>query len=430
MSRVLVKPSVIQGEIEAPPSKSYTHRVYAAALLSKGVSVMINPLRSRDTDASRRACMLLGAEVRKNESKVVISGGRLKTPENVIDVENSGTTLRLFTALSALIPRGYAILTGDESIRRRPMKPLLDSLRDLGVECWASRLDGRAPIIVRGGGVRGGETKITGEISSQFISALLYASVKSDQGARIIVEGELVSKPYIDASLEVLKRFGFRVRNERYELFDVEGGQDGRPCDFKVPGDFSSASFFMAGAQLTRGYVKIKGLDLDLPQADSAIIEILEKSGCSLKISRGSVEVQGIGGFEGGEYCLRDSPDLLPVVAVMAAKSEEETVIRGVKHTRFKESDRLSVIASELRKLGVAVEVLRDGLKIRGRRKLEGGCILKSHGDHRMFMALTVLAASTERGCVVEGAESAEISYPGFLDHARRLGMRVEVLEA
>lgn len=430
MSRVLVKPSVIQGEVEAPPSKSYTHRVYAAALLSRGVSVMINPLRSRDTDASRRACMLLGAEVKESESKVMISGGRFKTPENVIDVENSGTTLRLFTAISALIPQGYTILTGDESIRRRPMKPLLDSLKDLGVECWASRLDGRAPIIVRGGGVRGGETRITGEVSSQFISALLYASIKSDQGARITIEGELVSKPYIDASLEVLKRFGFKVGNEGYEVFDVEGGQDGKPCDFRVPGDFSSASFFMAGAQLTGGYVKIRGLDLNLPQADSAIIEILERSGCSLKASHGSVEVQGMGGFEGGEYCLRDSPDLLPVVAIMAARSEEETIIRGVKHTRFKESDRVNVIASELRSLGVEVEVLQDGLKIRGRRRLEGGCILKSHGDHRMFMALTILAASTERGCVVEGAESAEISYPGFLDHAKRLGMRVEVLKA
>ena len=429
MSRVLVRPSIIRGEVEAPPSKPYTHRVYAAALLSKGVSRVIRPLKSGDAEATRRACVLLGAEVNDLSDGALVVGGRMKIPEDVINAENSGTTLRLFTAISSLAPGGYTILTGDDSLRRRPMKPLLESLKDLGVECWSSRLNGTAPIIVRGGGIRGGETKITGEVSSQFISALLYASTKSNHGARIMIEGGLVSKPYVDASMEVLRRFGFTVKNEGYELFEVEGCQDGVPCEFKVPGDFSSAAFFMAGAHLTGGNVEVRGLSLDLPQADSAIIEILKKMGNSLKISQDSVKVDSSSKQGGGEYCLRDSPDLLPIVAVMAAKSREETIIKGVKHAKLKESDRISAIASELKKLGITVESLQDGLKIKGVEKLKGGCVLSPHGDHRMFMALVILAAATEEGCIVEDPEVAKISYPEFLDHARRLGVRIEVLE-
>jgi len=429
MGRVLVRPSVVSGEIEAPPSKPYTHRAYAAALLSEGVSRLIRPLKSRDTEATRRACILLGGRVSDGGNGVLVVGGKLKIPEDVIDVENSGTTLRLFTAISALAPGGYAILTGDDSLRKRPMKPLLESLKDLGVECWSSRLNGTAPIIVRGGGMRGGETKITGEVSSQFISALLYASTKSDHGARIMVEGELVSKPYVDASREVLRRFGFTVKNEGYELFEVEGCQDGVPCEFKVPGDFSSAAFFMAGAHLTGGGVKVRGLSLDLPQADSAIIEILKKMGSSVRTAQDSVKVDSSGRRGGGEYCLRDSPDLLPIVAVMAAKSREETIIKGVKHAKLKESDRISAVASELKKLGITVEVLQDGLKIKGMEKLKGGCVLSPHGDHRMFMALVILAAATKEGCIVEDPEVTKISYPEFLEHAKRLGLRIEVLE-
>ena len=424
--RIRVYPSRLFGEVEAPPSKSYTHRAYAAALLADGESILINPLRSRDTEATKNACTLLGAGVREEGRRVLVRGGAFKTPDDVIDVGNSGTTLRFFTAISALAPKGYAILTGDESIRRRPMKPLLEALRSLGVWCRSSRLDGRAPIIVRCGGVDGGEARITGGISSQFISALLYASVRSRRGARIIVDGEPVSRPYIDASLEVLRRFGFRVRREGYALFEVEGCQVGEPCEFRIPGDFGSAAFLLAGGQLTGGEVIVKSLDRSLPQADSAIIEVLRGISCDVEVSGDRVRVRGSGGGCGGEYDLRDSPDLLPVLAVLASRSRGETVIRGVGHARFKESDRIMCVASELRKLGIEVEVLEDGLRIRGRGRIEGGCLLNPHGDHRLFMAFTILAASTERGCLVDGAETAAISYPQFLDHVRRLGLRFE----
>ena len=427
--KVLIKPSRLIGEVEAPPSKSYTHRAYTLALLSAGASKIIDPLRSGDTDATLNACKLLGAEIYSGENHVVIQGGSLRVPEDVIDAGNSGTTLRFFTAISSIIPaKGYAVLTGDESLRKRPMKPLLEALRRLGVRCWSSRLNGSAPIIVECGGVDGGETEIRGDLSSQFISALLISSIKTRNGVLIKVDGEIVSKPYIDATLEAMKRFGFKVRNDDYRLFWVDGMQIGKPVEMRITGDFSSASFILVGAILTEGDVKVKNLDLDLPQADSRIVEIIKEIGGDVKIGSNHVRAIGLGRIGGGRFNLRDSPDLFPIIAASAAKSPEETVIEGIKHVRYKESDRISAMASELRKLGIEVKTMPDGLIIRGMERIRGGVELSSHGDHRIFMALSVLSAATEKGCIIDGTELSKISYPSFLDHLKILGASVKYI--
>lgn len=423
---IIVKPSRLIGEVTAPPSKPYTHRALVAALLSEGISRVSNPLRARDTNATLHACRMLGAGVIEDQGGVDVVGGELKLPEDVLDVENSGTTLRIFTAVSALAPHGYVILTGDESLRKRPMQPLLDALSRLGVECWSSRLNGCAPVIVRSGGVEGGEVRIRGDISSQFISALLFMAVGSRKGVSILVEGDPVSRPYIDATIETLRRFRFRIEREGYRFFHVEGGQRGEAAGFMVPGDFGSASFLLAGAHLTGGEVRVNALGLELPQADAKILDILRSFGSKVEIGETWVKVKGAGGGGGGEFNLRDSPDLIPIVAAMASKSPEETLIKGVRHARFKESNRLESTAMELRKLGVEVKVLPEGLKIRGRKKLTGGADLDAHGDHRLFMALTILSLATKQGCRVSGAEWVDVSYPEFLKHIKALGARVE----
>ena len=424
--RVLIRPSVIEGEVWAPPSKSYTHRAFAASLLAEGASYIERPLNSKDTMATLRACEMLGAGVIEEEAAVEITGGEFKLPEDVIQVENSGTTLRFFTAISSLAPPGWVVLTGDKSIRRRPMQPLLDALKRLGVESWSARGDGCAPIIVKSGGLKGGATRIRGDISSQFISAIIFASVRAEEDVVLWVEGRPVSKPYIDASIEVLNRFGFKVRRRGYTLFEIEGNQVGKPTRFRVPGDFGSASFILAAAHLTEGAVIVRELDPDFPQADKKILEVLRRFGSRVRVMRNGVKLLGGGEGGGGEFTLTDSPDLLPVVAVLAAKSREETLIRGAEHARLKESDRIETTATELRKLGVKVEVLKDGLRIIGKERLEGGVELDSHQDHRLFMALAALAASTERGCIINGAEWAAISYPQFLRHMKSLGAVVE----
>ncbi|MEN2975092.1 MAG: 3-phosphoshikimate 1-carboxyvinyltransferase [Candidatus Caldarchaeales archaeon] len=424
MDRVYVNPSIVYGEVNAPPSKSYTHRAYAVSLLVDGKNFIYSPLRSRDTQATLRACQQFGAEVYEEGSSKIIVGGGLKLPENIVDAENSGTTLRIFTAISALPPSGYVVLTGDESLRRRPMKPLLDALKLLGVDCWSTRGDGCAPIIVKSGGIKGGETVVRGDVSSQFVSALLIASTKAERETKIRVEGNIVSKKYIDATIEVLKRYGYHVRREGYTLFEVEPSQHGHPTHFKIPGDFSSASFLFAGAYLTGGRVEIENLSLDLPQADSVIIDILRDFDNKVTIGSSKIIVESRGISSGDrEYDLVDSPDLVPVIAVMASKSPGETIIKGVRHARFKESDRITSTALELRKLNIDVEILEDGMKIRGREEIEGGVELDSHNDHRLSMAFSILAASTRKGCIVNGLRWAEISYPNYLEDLKKLGV-------
>lgn len=428
MDRLYVAPSILSGRTVAPPSKSYTHRVYVTSLLVEDKSMIINPLRAGDTYATLRACRQFGGElIEEGENYVVLSGGELDLPDNVIDAENSGTTLRLFTALSSLPPPGYVILTGDDSLRKRPMQPLIDALRMLGVECWSSRGNGCAPIIVKSGGLKGGETTIRGDVSSQFISALLIASTKAGKDVQINVEGEPVSKKYIDATIEVLKRFGFKVDRDGYSLFEVYPNQTGRAVSFKIPGDFSSASFILAGAYLTGGRITVENLDPSLPQADSAILNILEDFDVQVNIQDDKVNVESFGPTGGDRvFDLRDSPDLVPVVAVMAAKTSGETIIKGVRHARFKESDRISSTALELMKLGVQVEVFEDGMKIKGLKKLEGGVELDSHNDHRLFMAFTMLAASTLKGCIINGLKWVKISYPNFNEDLRKINASIK----
>ncbi len=428
MDKLYVAPSILSGEIVAPPSKSYTHRVYAVSLLIEDKSTIINPLRSGDTYATLRACRQFGGELtEEGENYIVLSGGELDLPDNVIDAENSGTTLRLFTALASLPPPGYIILTGDDSLRKRPMQPLLDALRMLGVECWSSRSNGCAPIIVKSGGLKGGETIIRGDVSSQFISALLIASTKAQNPVRIRVEGESVSKKYIDATMEVLRRFGFKVHRDGYSLFEVDPNQTGRAISFKIPGDFSSASFILAGAYLTGGRITVWNLDPNLPQADSAILNILKDFDVKVNVQGDKVTAEGSGPIDGDRvFDLKDSPDLVPVVAVMAAKTLGETVIKGVKHARFKESDRISSTALELMKLGVQVEVFEDGMKIKGVRNLEGGVELDTHNDHRLFMAFTILAASTLKGCIINGLKWVKISYPNFIEDLQKISASIK----
>ncbi|MFQ6134588.1 MAG: 3-phosphoshikimate 1-carboxyvinyltransferase [Nitrososphaerales archaeon] len=427
--KVRVEPSRIQGSLTAPPSKSYTHRAVILASLCEGVSTVMNPLLSRDTIATVDACRALGAEVSKDEELVVEGRLPLKVPDDVIDVENSGTTLRLITGIAALTEKGYSVLTGDESVRRRPMQPLLDALHTIGVRCWATRMNGCAPIIVEGGGIHGGPVTVSGGVSSQFISSLLIAAPLAYHETLLRIEGRCVSRPYIDATLKVIEHFGGRVVEEGIGAFRIPSQQKYTSKSFRVPGDFSSASFILAGGALTEGEVSVDGLDFSLPQGDAAVVDILKSMGAdvSVDVNRGRVTVRGVGGLNGGKFNLLDTPDLLPIVAVLACRSEEEVLVRGVRHARFKETNRLSVLAEELPKLGVSVEELEDGLRVVGAKRLKR-CMLDAHGDHRMAMAFSIAGLASEEGCLVDGFQSVDVSYPDFKEDIHLLGGRLEVV--
>ncbi|MEM0089932.1 MAG: 3-phosphoshikimate 1-carboxyvinyltransferase [Nitrososphaerota archaeon] len=427
--QVLIRPSVISGRVRAPPSKSYSHRAIIAASMTDGECVVKNVSKSNDVIATINACKKFGASIIEEGDGLIISGfSTPKVPDDVVNVQNSGTTLRIMTGVSCLVKDGYVVLTGDESIRRRPMQPLLDALNMLGGECWSTRLNGCAPIIVKGSGLKGGNAWMTGSISSQFVSSILFSSPKALNDTTLIIQGDLVSRPYVDSTINVLEQFGIRIKREGYKVFHIPSQQNFKPARFTVPGDFGLASFMMVAALMTDGSVIVEGLSQDLPQADAAIVDILIKMGANVKLDYGSgrVMVSGSGKLRGGSFNLSDSPDLLPVLAVLATKCEGTLEITGVEHARVKESDRVSALAHTLSKIGMNVRESTDGLSIT-QGKLVKHAVLDPRGDHRLFMAYCLLGLILEEGCTVIGAESASVSYPNFLEDLASLGAKFEL---
>ncbi|MDQ4066614.1 MAG: 3-phosphoshikimate 1-carboxyvinyltransferase, partial [Thermoproteota archaeon] len=212
MTSIVVRRSRLNGTVRCPSSKSYSHRAIAIASLADQPSTITHVLMARDTLATLSGCAAFGADIKYRATKMRIKGSHcLNPPENVINAENSGTTIRILTAMSGLVRTGYTVLTGDESLRCRPMQPLLDALRQLGVEAYSTKENGMPPIIVKGGGIKGGTTVVDGSISSQFISGLLIAGIYSDSEIVIKVHGRLVSKPYIRATLATMKHFGVSI---------------------------------------------------------------------------------------------------------------------------------------------------------------------------------------------------------------------------
>ncbi|MEM3155179.1 MAG: 3-phosphoshikimate 1-carboxyvinyltransferase [Nitrososphaerota archaeon] len=412
----------LSGEVRAPPSKSYTHRAIAAALLTRGKSLINNPLYSRDTEATINAAKLFGAELHPEKDRITVEGvEQPRTPPDVIDTLNSGTTLRIMTCIAGLAEKGYTVLTGDESLRKRPMQPLLDALGQLGIRAWSAKLDGTAPIIVESGEM-GGECRIRGDVSSQFVSGLLIAGCAAERSVTVNIEGDLVSKPYVDATISVLESFGARVEREGYSRLETRPGSY-RPAVFTVPGDYGLAGFIMSAPLVAGGRVRITGLNPSLPQADYRVVRLLRDMGGDVREGDGFVEV-GLSYLKGVKVNLKDSPDLLPIAAVLAAVAEGETRIEGVGHARFKESDRIHVLAAELSKTGIKVVETPDGLIVRGGEPRPSR--LDPHADHRLFMAFTLLSIATGGGVEVLDPESASVSYPSFLDDLKRLGCEVE----
>lgn len=390
--------------------------------------MIANPLFSRDILATVRVMRMLGAVIEeKDHDKYEIEGAvDQKSPEDVLDVANSGTTMRFATSICSLTPLGTCILTGDQSIRRRPMGPLLDSLKSLGVDCWSARENGCPPIVVRGGGLRGGETVVDGSISSQYLSSLLISCPKAELNSSITVENELVSKPYVDATIWMMNMFNVRVDRDGYRVFSIKGEQSYKNTDITVPGDPGSASFLMVAAMLAGSSLKISGIDIELPQAELSFLEIARELGAEISISHGTITLSAPEKLHGGSFDLKDSPDLLPPLAVAALKADSAIHISGVGHTRTKESDRISALSTELSKIGFKIKEGQDYLRIEPATEPKS-VVLDAHNDHRLFMAFCALGLSMPRGLVIEGVESVDVSYPTFLDDLSSLGAKVEV---
>ncbi len=427
MVSIVVRKSRISGNIRCPSSKSYSHRAIAIASLAQGKpSTITNALLARDTLATLAGCRALGADISHEGTTVKIRGlYSFEPPENVINAENSGTTIRILASMSALVKRGYTVLTGDESLRKRPMQPMLDALDQLGVEAYSTKMNGTPPLVVKGGGIKGGTTVVDGSISSQFVSGLLIAGIYADSEIVMKIKGNLVSKPYVSATLATMKHFGVAVDHSPDMLeYQIKGAKY-RSAKFDVPSDFSTAALIMAAGALVGDKLKIKGLNFSLPQGDSQIVDILKQMGCRLKVdkTKGEVTVEGAEELEGGDFDLGNTPDLLPVVSILALKAKTPVTITGVAHARVKETDRVANIAQELVKFGARIKEFQDGLKIAASKPLKGAS-LEAYNDHRLFMAFTIASMMTEKS-IVAGSESVDVSYPHFVQDMKELGAKI-----
>jgi 3-phosphoshikimate 1-carboxyvinyltransferase len=415
-----VERSSLSGEVYVPPSKSYTHRAILITSLGPGGTVT-RPLLSADTKATVSACEAFGARISiQEEIRIEGVSGRPETPENVIDVLNSGTTLRFCSAVAALT-KG-AVLTGDASIRRRPNGPLLQALNQLGASAFSIRGNDCAPLVVRGR-MHGGRTNLSGKVSSQFLSALLIASPLAEGDTTIVIEGELKSRPYAEITLDMLADAGVEVQAGAGEFF-VRGGQSFSLESYTVPGDFSSSSYPLAAAAVTGSRLTVKGL-LPSRQGDKAILEILERMGAEVSWDRSSGDVGIKGGdLRGVEVDASLTPDLVPAIAVLGTLATGRTVIYNAEHVRHKETDRLHAMAAELSKMGADIKERPDGLEIVG-GELHGAEV-KGYHDHRIVMALTVagMAAGKTR---IDSAESVDVSYPGFFSAMKGLGAEISL---
>jgi 3-phosphoshikimate 1-carboxyvinyltransferase len=426
MTSVVVRRSKLNGTLRCPSSKSYTHRAVAVASLANENSTITHALMSRDTLATLTGCSSLGAEIKYGATKVQIKGSScLNPPENVINAENSGTTIRILTAMSGLVRTGYTVLTGDESLRSRPMLPLLNALRQLGIDAYSTKANGTPPIIVKGGGIRGGTALVDGSVSSQFISALLISSIYADSEVVIKVRGRLVSKPYVSATLATMKYFGVSIDHSPDMLEYYIRNAKFLGTKFEVPSDFSTAALILAGGAITGEKIRINGLNFQMPQGDSRIVDILRIMGCRIKIDKekGEIVTGGAEKLEGGDFDLADTPDLLPVVSVLALRAANPVTITGVAHARVKETDRVSNIRAELKKFGAQIHEYPDGLKIIA-PKIIKNAVLEAHNDHRLFMAFTIASMMTEKS-IVAGAQSVDVSYPNFISDLKSIGARI-----
>lgn len=430
--------SNIGGVVKAPPSKSYSHRAIILASLAKGTSKLYDMLYSEDTLASINVCQTLGAQITKKDDclEVIGTGGKLhNSSENPIDLANSGTTLRLMTSVASLSDNDV-ILTGDESLQTRPMDLLINSINYLGIDAKSLKDNGKAPILIKPGYV-GGETNISGSVSSQYISSILISSPLSDKGVTLFVLPEFKSRPYVDMTLDIMKKFGchvfkgFYIKHDdcikehkscRIDEFKVKK-QEYKSCDYTVEGDFSSASYLLACIAINGGHAKVLNLFKKSKQGDKVILEILEKMGACIEIYDDYVEISSDGKLKGIDINLSNAPDLLITVAVLAAMAEGTTNITGVKHARVKETDRIDTTCRQLEKLNCQLEEFEDGMSITG--GVSGG-IVDSCGDHRLAMAFSLIGLKHDIEIV--NGEVFDVSFPNFIESMAEIGFELELV--
>lgn len=427
MTDVIVrKAERLKGEVCAPPSKAYTQRMLIASALAHGTSIVSGPLVSDDTEAALRAVKALGAKVTVAADCWTVEGAQtLKAAQEPIDCGDSGATLRFTMPVAALAPESSVFVLG-KSLEQRPIAPLLQSLRQLGVEAYHQCLDGQASIVVKGGGIAGGKNSIRGDVSSQFISGLMFACPMARTDTEITLTTPLESKSYVEMTRAVLAEHGVNMHiSKDFNYLSIPSNQTYKPCDHRVPGDFSSAAFLLAAAAVTSSKVCVKNLDNKAVQGDKAILDVLKRMSVNGRVCPNRVEIEENGGLlEAVDVDARDIPDLVPVCAVLACYAKGTSKIHDAHRLRYKESDRLLSLYLELTKMGAQIAMDEGSLTVEGPCALHGA-VVNPHNDHRIAMACAVAALGASGETQIQNAECVRKSYPNFFNDLRVLGVDV-----
>ncbi len=409
----------VNAEIKVPGSKSITNRALICAALANGESLLRNASDSDDTALMANGLNQLGILVRKIGEGLSVEGkgGRVYAPRFPIPVGNAGTTLRFLLGIGA-VSDGPVTFEGGGRMSERPIQPLLDGLRDLGVECEA--FDFASRYGVRGGSFRGGRVKVRADISSQFLSSILMVAPYAQTDVRLQPAGATVSGPYVSMTLEVMKKFGSDVVVEPDGSLFVRAGSRYRATTFDVEPDFSSAAIFFCAVAITGGEVRIRHIAKGSIQGDTEILDILQSLGARVRNEDGYtvLSCNGAGSFSGIDVNMVDTPDLVPALVSVLLFANSPSRIGNVEHLHFKESDRLNVLCSELQKIGAKIRLIQDGLEIEPAALT--GAKLNPHDDHRLAMSFGIIGLKVP-GISIENPDCVRKSFPRFWAELERL---------
>jgi len=418
MERLRLDPvAYVEGEVCLPGSKSLSNRALLLAALAEGTTTVTNLLDSDDTRYMLDALAKLGVTYTLSEDRTTC---RIEGRGGAFDADtplelylgNAGTAMRPLTAaLSA--GKGSFVLTGEPRMKERPIGHLVDALRQAGATITYLENDGFPPLRIDANGLEGGDVEIDGSISSQFLTALLMAAPLSRKGMRMSIVGDLVSKPYIDITLDIMKRFGIDVKHENYARFEVAPGMYRSPGEYMVEGDASSASYFLAAAAIKGGTVKVTGVGKRSIQGDVAFADVLEKMGAKVEWGDTYIAVTR-GELHGIDMDFNHIPDAAMTIATTALFAEGPTVLRNIYNWRVKETDRLAAMATELRKVGAKVEEGEDYLAITPPETIRHAEI-DTYNDHRMAMAFSLLALSPASVTINDPGCTAK-TFPNYFD--------------
>ncbi len=416
-----ISKSKISGKVSAPSSKSYTIRGLMCGALADGQSHLLHPLGSDDTTAAAGVLKKLGVKIKQNKRSWVIDSAGFRAPPRDLFCGDSAATLRFMMAICALVP-GECQLTAGASLSKRPVKPLADALRQLGIKCTSN--GGYPPVTINGGKLNGGTATLPGDISSQFVSALLFAAPLAKQGIDIKITTPLESKPYVIMTLDTMQWFGITVAfNQTLDEFSILP-QTYKPTRYIIEGDWSSASYLLALGALV-GEVTVENLPAETMQGDRMILSFLREMSADITVHRGSI-ISRKSDLKALKADLTDCNDLLPTVAVLAAVAQGDSELIGIARARIKESDRVAAICENLARMGIETIAEENRLVIKGGKP--HGAVIDCKNDHRIAMAFSVLGVSVGNMMITQ-AECVSKTYPEFWDVLKNLGSEVSLHE-